>query len=243
MQAIWKEEVKIKVFETDLTGKLKLSFLFNHFQEAAGNHAADLGVGYFQLKEKNLFWVLSRIKVNILRMPDWGEPLTITTWPKGIDKLFALRDFNFIDSIGNIIVSGTSCWLLIEINNYKLHKIEELGIYVPEENKLNHALSETLEKIKPLEVIHEVYQHKVTFNEIDIHQHVNNSHYADWIADSLNPEILEKPFIKSIQINFLEETKFGEEIEIKHTKNESQYYFEGLKKTVQVKIFQALVEY
>lgn len=237
MQAVWKEEVKIKVYETGLTGKLKLSFLFNYFQEAAGNHATGLGVGYFQLKEKNLFWILSRIKVNILRMPDWGESVTITTWPKGIDKLFALRDFNFIDNAGNIIVSGTSCWLLVETQKYKIHKIEELGIYVPEENKLKHALSENLEKIKPLKGIPEVYRHKVTYNELDIHQHVNNSRYADWITDNF-----EKYLIKSVQLNFLEETKFGEEIEIKITQKESQYYFEGLKKGTQNKIFQALID-
>lgn len=243
MQAVWEEEIKVKVYESDLNGKLKLSSLFNYFQEAAGNHASNLNVGYFQLKEKNLFWVLSRIKVVINRMPDWGEQIRIETWPKGIDKLFALRDFKFFEKDNTPIISGTSCWLLVDSRNHRLHNIEELGIYVPEENKSKHAIHELLDKLKVLDGNAVNFHHKVTINDLDILQHVNNSRYIEWIIDCYGIEEMSHNSIKSIRINYLEETKFDETVEIKLIRKENTDYIEGLKKQGKSKVFQAQLEW
>jgi len=243
MQAVWSEDIKVKVYETDLNGRLKLSSLFNYFQEAAGNHASDLNVGYFQLKEKNLFWVLSRIKIVIHQMPEWGEQLSIETWPKGIDKLFALRDFKFSDKDNTPIIYGTSCWLLIDSHNHRLHKIEELGIYVPEENKSKHGISELLDKLKVLDGNPVSFNHKVTLNDLDILQHVNNSRYIEWMTDCFSIEDINRHSIKSIQVNYLEETKIDEVIEINQFKKERIYYIEGFKKQDKSKVFQAQLEW
>jgi acyl-ACP thioesterase len=243
MQAVWEEDIKIKVYETDLNGKLKLSSLFNYFQEAAGNHASNLNVGYFQLKEKNLFWVLSRIKVFINRMPDWGEQIRIETWPKGIDKLFALRDFNFFDKYSQLLISGTSCWLLVDSQNHRLHKIEELGIYVPEENLSKHAITGSLDKLKVIDGIPISFNHKVTLNDLDIVHHVNNSRYIEWISDCFGIKEMSHKSIKSIHVNYLEETKFDETVGINLIRKENTDYIEGIKESDKSKVFQVLLSW
>ena len=151
MQAVWEEDIKVKVYESDLNGRLKLSSLFNYFQEAAGNHASDLKCRVLPIKRKKPFLGVVKDKIVINQMPEWGEQLSIETWPKGIDKLFALRDFKFSEKDNTPIIYGTSCWLLIDSHNHRLHKIEELGIYVPEENKSKHGISELLDKLKVLD--------------------------------------------------------------------------------------------
>jgi medium-chain acyl-[acyl-carrier-protein] hydrolase len=241
MRAVWSEDIKVKVHETDFNGNLKLSSIFNYFQEAAGNHASDLDVGFSQLKEKNLFWVLSRIKIVIERFPKWGEQLQIETWPKGIDKLFALRDFRFTDKENKPIISGTSGWLLVDRLNQKLHRIEELGIYVPEDNKMKHAIAENLDKIKPVEGGSVSLNHKVTVNDIDILQHVNNSRYIEWIMDCYNIEYISAKSIKSIQVNYLDETKFDDEVMISLVRKNAVHYLEGSRGEDKSKVFQALI--
>ena len=241
MQAIWTEDIRIKVYETDFNGKLKISSIFNYFQEAAHNHATDLNVGFHKLKENDLFWVLSRIKVIIERLPDWGEGLKVLTWPKGIDKLFALRDFQFIDKNNIPVISGTSCWLLIDRTKPKLHKIEELGIYVPEKNKSKHAIAEVPDKIKIIEGIPDVFKHKVTVNDLDLLHHVNNSHYVDWIIDCFDPGNIKSKTIKSLQVNYTGESKFGDEVEIKIRTRENIQYIEGTKADENSIVFQAVM--
>ncbi len=72
-RVVWEEEIHVRSYDVDSAGKLRLSSLFNYFQETAGKHATHLGAGYGVLKDRGLFWVLSRAKIRIHRLPAWGE--------------------------------------------------------------------------------------------------------------------------------------------------------------------------
>ncbi|RPH32985.1 acyl-[acyl-carrier-protein] thioesterase, partial [bacterium] len=84
LQSVWKDDLFVRSYDVDSTGKLKLASLFNYFQETAGKHATHLGAGYEVLRKLGLFWVLSRAKIRIHRLPAWGESIQLTTWPKGL---------------------------------------------------------------------------------------------------------------------------------------------------------------
>ena len=241
MQPIWSEPFKIKSFDINTTGKLKLSSLFEYLQEVAGNHAENIEVGYDQLQEKNLFWVLSRMKLNIERLPKWNETIEIATWPKGIDKLFAIRDFEIFDSAKNLIISATSSWLLIDSIKHRLHKIEELQIPIPD-NEMRAAIKEFPDKIISIEGNSISHLHSIKYSELDILQHVNNSQYISWIYDCYQPEFLNSNALKSIQINYLDEAKFLDKLEIKLIMADKTHYIEGLKSNGN-KSFQALLEW
>ncbi len=50
---------KVGIFDSDFTGKIKLSAIFNYFQEVASTHASLLGAGFEELKNNgNITWVL-----------------------------------------------------------------------------------------------------------------------------------------------------------------------------------------
>lgn len=83
-----EENFKIRTYDVDYKNDIKISSLLNYMQECASNHANELTFGYEYLNNKGLFWVLSRLKLNIYRYPEVNEELKITTWPKGTDKLF-----------------------------------------------------------------------------------------------------------------------------------------------------------
>jgi medium-chain acyl-[acyl-carrier-protein] hydrolase len=242
MLPIWRESFTIKSYDVDSEQRLKLPSLFCYLQEVAGNHAENLGVGSDYLESKHLFWVLSRIKLEITRMPKWNEEIHIETWPKGIDKLFALREFLVYDSNENILISGTSCWLLLDNIKYRLHKIEELGVVIPD-NGGKTAIHYSIDKIVPLEGIPVEHTHYVTYSELDMSHHVNNTRYASWITDCFEPAFFEHKTLKSIHINYLEEAKYKETIVIKHLNQGNLYYFEGQKQNASNKVFQALVEW
>ena len=115
-------------YEADLTGKLSLFALFNRFQDLAEIHAAYLQVGYDLLRESKLAWILSRIKVQILSLPGWGDTVQLATWPKGIDRLFAQREFSLKNEMGETLVLATSAWLLVDIEKNRPQRIETLPI-------------------------------------------------------------------------------------------------------------------
>src|SRR4051812_24122807 len=102
---IWREEFTVHSYEVDFKKGATLEGLCRHFQEAAWNDAEALGVGYQRLQEQNRIWVLSRLILKVKRRPQWGENLTMETWPQAAKSVFAMRDFEIFDSVGALLVA------------------------------------------------------------------------------------------------------------------------------------------
>src|SRR5712691_7393571 len=58
--AIWRGDFRVHSYEVDFKQSATLECLCRYFQEAAWNHAEELGVGYQRLQAENKIWVLSR---------------------------------------------------------------------------------------------------------------------------------------------------------------------------------------
>ena len=243
MISVHKENFTIKSYEACATGELSLNSLFHFLQEAASNHAHKLNVGFSHMREMNLFWVLSRIKIEIENIPKWGDTIEIETWPKGVEKLFALRDFIVRDINGNVLILATSSWLVVDTFKYKLHRIDELGVPIPDNNG-KYALNEVADKIKPILGINTELEHKIYYNELDYNLHVNNSNYPAWLLNFYSPIDLTEHKLKTIQLNFLEEARFGDELKLIRTvdgDNNKHHFFEGYKISDKAKVFQAQI--
>ena len=52
----------------DVNDKISPKSILNIFQDVASYHAGEIGVGYEDMLAKNLYWVLSRIKYDIINM-------------------------------------------------------------------------------------------------------------------------------------------------------------------------------
>ena len=91
------EKLTIPCYDTDAAWRLKPASFMNIAQEAAGRHAVYLGFGYDDLIKSNTAWILSRVHVEFVDTPKWREDITLTTWHKGLHRLFFLRDFLLTD--------------------------------------------------------------------------------------------------------------------------------------------------
>ena len=236
---LWSEELRVKAYEADHTGSLKLHSLFNELSDVAGNHAAHLGVGYRELLQAGYFWVLSRIKVRIFRMPAMGENVLLETWPKGVERLFALRDFRMTDREGATLVAATSAWLLLDAGRSRPHKIEVLPYRIPLREGVD-AIPGLPEKLTPVEGLELKYERKVMPSDLDVNNHVNNAEYVRWIADCAgcdNPGT-----IASIHVNYLDEALLGDTIELRSGKDEGQFLrVEGVNRSGGRTVFQARI--
>jgi len=244
MNPIWKESMLIRSFDVGTAGLLKPQGIFQLFQEAAGNHATHLGVGYGTLRELGLFWVLSRVKVEILKLPAWGDEVTLTTWPKGVDRLFALRDFRLSGRDGDTMVQGTSCWLLVDIEKMRPRRIDSIPRSFPLNDK-EHALQESLDKIPVPAGLDVRYERRVMTSDLDVNNHVNNTEYVRWITDCLEPGDGPARSIRTLQINYLEEAKLGETMvfSLGHADTTpASLFVEGVNRASGAKVVQAKIE-
>ena len=91
--------------DADFSCNLRVGSLVNFFIQIAWKHAESLGWGLHDLSKHGFHWVLSRLKLEIDKIPVWPCELTIKTWPKGMNRLFYVRDAEIFNEAGEKIIS------------------------------------------------------------------------------------------------------------------------------------------
>ncbi len=206
---IWKESYNIRTYETDAAGNLSVISLCHLMQDAAEKNAFALGLAIQDLLSDDMTWVLSRMTLKIHTYPGWQDQIHIYTWPSGIKKLFALRDFLITDQDNHSLGSAVSAWLIINIKTRRPVRmkpfIEKLNILEAE-----HVLPNGLDKLPQIEQYTHEQCFRVRHRDIDLNQHVNNVSYIEWVLESIPGTVPETKVLKELEINFQGEAHFGD---------------------------------
>jgi acyl-ACP thioesterase len=207
----WEEAFTVRAYEVDPAGQLTIQSICNYLQEVAGNHAQQLGVAVDQLLKQNLTWVLSRLHIRIERYPFWRETLTIETWPAAVDRFYAIRDYRVTDSKLRPVVAGTSSWMLIDIRNRRPVALPE-HITSMHNNSPGRAIDDPFKKLPGPDEAHFSVFFNVRRNDLDMNNHVNNVNYIEWGLESVPENLVVSHRLKSMEISFKAESRFGERI-------------------------------
>ncbi len=211
---VWTGEFPVHLYETDGWGSLAVGSLCDYLQEAAGNHAGVFGVSVSQLMERSLTWVLARLRVRIERLPLAGERLRVRTWPSGVERLFALRDFQVLDAEGAVVASALSAWLVIGTTTRRPARLQ--SVFDPPAAAVPRALDIGVEKLaeKPQTVEQPGRETAIVvrLSDLDANEHVNNARLAEWIVEGAGPEAFRQSRISALDIDFLAETRHGDTV-------------------------------
>jgi len=246
MQWIWEEKFKVRISDIGFDGNIKVSSLFNYMQEVATNHANNIGIGKDDLMKNQTFWVLSRLKIDIINYPKFGEELKVVTWPKGTNKLFALRDFEIYGEDGTLVANATSAWLIVDLLSMKPQRP---AVFADSVKKIAmDAIKEVPGKIKPQSDWERSHEKRVGYSDLDINHHVNNAKYVEWIFDCMDKDFFKTNRVKSLQVNFLSESKWEDSVELRRKKFDIEgsskgMYVEGFNQGLDKGTFNAILEY
>ena len=228
MIEVWKENFKITSYQVDFQENIKPTNLMQLFQEAAGNHAEHLGAGYAALAEEKLFWALSRIRVEIQKLPKWGDEIHIETWPCSLVGPFFRRDFIFFDDKDEVICRGVSGWLLLSSETMRPQRADKLNLELPF-NEGKYALESFPERLNGIAET-PVFSKKILYNEIDVNNHVNNTRYLDWVMDCFDSETYRALRLKSFSLEFLGEMHWGDEVELMSGQKGTSFHLQAINK-------------
>jgi len=223
----FEKDYRVHVYETGPNGRLNLYSLFNYMQDIASDHAVELGFGRDDLMRDNHFWVLSRIYAEIEVWPSWEDRIAMKTWPNGTDKLFALRNYEVAYPDGRHIASATSSWLILDQTTKKVQRPDSaLARFSPD----LHTGASPLRYASKLEPASEDGQltqpFRIKVSDLDVNLHTNNVRYLKWVSDTYDLDFMMNNEPQSAEINYLAESRFGEEIQIKTSRlgdNSSTY--------------------
>jgi len=190
-------------------GNLSVISLFNMFLDAAGQHAHELGLAVDDMMSRNYTWVLSRLKVRMDSWPAWRNEVTVQTWPSGVERLFAYREFRLTGINGGNLGSGVSAWIVIDTETRRPVRpgpiLTELHRIIPDSHKI-----EMLGKLPGFDKYDIRKNFRVLHRDIDMNNHVTSVSYIEWMLESVPDEIYSTAAPMEIEINYLAETWYGD---------------------------------
>lgn len=189
----------------------KPSALANALQEAARAHAHELGWGVETLHEKQKYWVLSSIQVDLVARPKHAESLSVQTWPKGTHGIFALRDY--VARIGESeVLRATSSWALLDAQTGRPTSVSGLSDLFMERRGI-HAIEVPAKRISIPTSFHSERKISPIYTDLDEIGHVNNARYLDWAWSELTSD--HRKHTTGWTVNYLKEVREGQNLTLK----------------------------
>ena len=189
---------------------IKPSGVLDILQSVAGEHAEILGIGYEALKEKGYAFVLARIKYDLYKPIHYYQEIMVETTPLVPGRIDFDRDFEIYDKETlELIGIATSKWIIIDLNTRKICRSNVFTYPCEQRVEGNYSSFDKLAFDDSL--LDNEYYYSVRNNDIDFLGHMNNTRYADALI--LNDSV------KHFEINFINEVKLNEVLNIKHDYN------------------------
>jgi len=233
---VWQETIPVRFGAIDKSDRLTLNAVFQFFQEAAISHAENLGCGREDMARTGQVWILSRISVLVDRRPKYRETVTVRSWPRGGEKLFAMRDFDIRDSGDIPAVSARSAWIIVDIAKRRPLRPQSVMDNLPQNEGLDALPPQAggAAALAERSNLQKAAERKALYTDVDYNGHVNNVRYVQWIEDTLDPQLLERAEKIRLDVNYTNEILGGEVVEILSApiegENTAAFAFEGRKK-------------
>lgn len=206
MQKTLTERYTLRSGDCDMDRRMRLDSLFMLMQEGADRHATALGAGHDAMLDRGLFFVLSRMHVQIDRMPLCGETVVHTTWPGASNRFFCPRFHQITLDDGTPLVSASALWAILDTVNRKIASPLKADLGFPDNSDLPAPTSLPNRLPKPGSDA-KLTERTPMYTEFDINGHVNNTKYAAWICDALGSDVLRKSFIRDLTVSYEKEIR------------------------------------
>lgn len=189
MYLSYEETKDIAYYMCDRTQRLTLPMLVNLLLDVSEKQSDSLERGEAYIRNRGLSWIILHYAFDISRMPRLNETVYIETFATEYNKLFTYRTFIVKDSNRTELIKVETTFALLDSEKRKMARIPE-DIVAPYKAEYSKRIRRNT---KPDEVNSEEYnekQYAVRYFDIDGNNHVNNSHYINWILDSLDSTFL-----------------------------------------------------
>ena len=210
--------------DVDATLRVRIYSMGDYMMAAANDDADTLGFGLRDLNVGNSSWVLSRMAIEMTRIPSRYEQIDIYTWVSDYGRLMTTRNMVVTDAEGREIGATVTQWAMIDLSTRRPLDL----------SALSGKRTSLVDREPPIEKPRKIGQvecqversHRVVYSDIDFNGHVNSMKYLEWMADTMPAELLEKAAGMRLDINYIHEAKLGQELAVCYAAADGEHRFD-----------------
>lgn len=195
----------------DQSGEITLPSIANYFQEAAGQHATQLGIDIGDLQVMGLTWVVFKLQIHVNRFPSRWEDLTVKTWTSIQGTLRAYRDYQLLDQDEKVVATGLSHWMMLDGKTRRPVKIPDQFHELPLKDDVR-AMAPHKGKVVLAKPAKPKLIARAGTNDTDLNGHVNNVSYIHWVTNQNMQASGETMKCNDLTIQYMAEAVAGDEI-------------------------------
>ncbi len=193
-------------FDADAFGHLAPAALAGYLQEAAGRSASLFGWSLAELQRRGLTWVLAREHIVLDEPLRLGDTLEVETWPSGLDRLAAMRDFRVFLN-GREVGRALTAWIALDLATRRPVRPSTI-LPEPFHRQTEHVLPAAV----PLAALGDASidrRFQVRFGDIDANLHVTNASYVAWALEAVDEAAWRRERASALDVQFLAECNLG----------------------------------
>ena len=204
----YSEKHIVNYYECDENKNLKLPAMID-LMMSVSEHQLDSGNGSTNaLTKRGLGWVVTQYHIEVARLPRPNEEIIIITEPFGYNRFLEYRNYAFTDQSGNELITVKSEWVLFDLKTRKLvstdkEMMAEIGVPLLKK-------SPRFPRLRVQDKYQKERQYRVRYDDLDTNHHMTNGHYFNWFIDTLDRDFLKNHIVKTIDIKFNLEVRYGE---------------------------------
>lgn len=199
--------------------ELAPAHLVQYLIETATAHADSLGFGFSRLQELSIIWVLSRITLDIDRLPQVFETFSITTWVESYNRHFSERNFEISDAEGHAIGHAHTTWMAIDIATRRpgdLSALHDISLHICERPC---PVDKGAALRRPAEPDH-ITEYTFQVSDLDCNRHVTSARYVELALDRMSLEVYDRCRLTRLEIAYRQEARFGQTAKIESATTE-----------------------
>ena len=201
-------------FHCDFQKRLFMGHLGNHMLNAADFHSTDRGFGMKYLMSINRSWVLSRLAIEMVEMPEMYTKFKVETWVDSAMRYFTSRNFRVVGEDGKVFGYGRSIWAMIDTENR-----QPTDIFAIDNGAINNWIVKDKEcpidkggRVKMSDEAEFVRAIDTYYHDVDINGHINSVKYIEHVLDLWNQAWYREHPIKRFEIAYVAEAHQGDKL-------------------------------
>ncbi len=211
MTAFLEREYWLRTSDFDTNGRIQPAAILDLFQDVAGVHSVEMGIGAETMGAQDRMWVLTKVRYRLEGPMKMFQKVRVQTWPLTPSRLGFQREYCIRDEAGQILVRGSSQWVLVHSIERRFMPVKE--VYPADLDFSTEAMFDgKLLRLREFEPQGEAYRRRPGWSELDINGHVNNTKYANFVLDAVAPGA-EEPLL-GLQLDYHREVQAGTALSI-----------------------------